>query len=230
MENKNNILDAFMPLLKSALIVYWCELTNLIVIGMAYAGLKNKYALEDFITQNQGLFSIITYLILFLGVWAFDKHKDTFLTAFKEWHLGDIFKYIIYGVGLYLFSNLLTSLLMLIPSVSNYSEEINSSFTSGEYLINFIVMVILAPIIEEYLFRNKVQGYLTKAFNVRFGIVLQAILFGMVHALAIQKIYAIVIGIFFGWANEKKGNVKPSIIMHMTVNLIGWCIGSFLIG
>ena len=169
-------------------------------------------ALEDFITQNQGLFSIITYLILFLGVWAFDKHKDTFLTAFKEWHLGDIFKYIIYGVGLYLFSNLLTSLLMLIPSVSNYSEEINSSFTSGEYLINFIVMVILAPIIEEYLFRNKVQGYLTKAFNVR------------------QKIYAIVIGIFFGWANEKKGNVKPSIIMHMTVNLIGWCIGSFLIG
>ena len=90
-------------------------------------------------------------------------------------------------------------------------------------------MVLLPPLVEEYLFRDQIQGCLKKGFGKEIAIIGQALLFGMLHFYTLQKIYATILGILFGIVKEKQG-IKATIWMHMTVNFIGWFMGCLITG
>lgn len=131
--------------------------------------------------------------------------------------------YIISGAILYVISIGIN--MVLLPYFPGY-EAIQNMFGNQSPVWRFIVIVIMAPCLEEYVFRGKIQGYLKNVFPPSLAIIGQALLFGSLHGLALQKIYASVIGIFLGFAREKTNKLQASIIMHMTVNFISWCIAT----
>lgn len=97
-------------------------------------------------------------------------------------------------------------------------EETNSSLLSAPPVINFICVVIMAPVLEEILFRGFILGALKKAMHPWVAIFISALVFGIAHGTPIGIIYATALGIVMGWICVKFDSVVPSIIFHMAYN------------
>ena len=190
------------------------NVTALIVGAQQYQAFYNTYQYElNFIAQ-----ALCLSVILVIDY----RYKKLLV---KTWQLSvkEVVRYIGLGIGLYLLSVMIN--MLLLPYFPDY-VEIQNMFKDQSSIWRFIVIVVMAPVVEEYVFRGKIQGYLKEVFPITLAIVCQALLFGSMHALALQKIYASVIGILLGIAREKSGKLQSSIMMHMTVNFISWYIAT----
>ncbi len=106
------------------------------------------------------------------------------------------------------------------PEVLETSDNISNLLLSEDLFQVILAVVIMAPIIEELIFRLLVYGELRKALGVKISIILQAILFGLYHANLYQFSYAFIIGLIFGYIFHKTENITVTIIAHMINNLI----------
>ncbi|MBE6838341.1 MAG: CPBP family intramembrane metalloprotease [Ruminococcus sp.] len=89
--------------------------------------------------------------------------------------------------------------------------------TAFETAVMTIYSVILAPIFEEILFRGFVLKNLSR-FNVRFGIIMSAILFGLFHGNLSQFIGATCFGVIVALTTVKANSLIPAIVMHSVGN------------
>lgn len=85
-------------------------------------------------------------------------------------------------------------------------------------VMDVFTSVLLAPIAEELFFRGIIFKQLSKV-SLRFGIIVSAILFGLMHGNIFQFVMATTVGIAFAYADAKADSLIPSIIGHMAVNL-----------
>lgn len=87
----------------------------------------------------------------------------------------------------------------------------------GIVMIQIVYVCIIAPILEEYIFRGIVLNSI-RSYGDTFAIVTSSILFGIVHGNLIQMPYALVCGLFLGVLAIKAGSIVPGIIIHGFVN------------
>lgn len=206
---------------QSILVVIWFYAVSLV------GGSLVQFFSQDpvrFAQRHSHLLNVLCYLVVFLGVYIVDCHKKELFEGLKMQSIKAVLSYILMGIGTYIIGTVLAG--MLIGFFPEY-EEINQSFNQYEPILRFIGMVILPPIVEEYLFREKIQGYLKSGFGLPIALIGQALLFGGLHYYALQKIYATLLGFIFGMVKEKKG-LSATIVMHMTVNFIGWLMGCLM--
>lgn len=82
-----------------------------------------------------------------------------------------------------------------------------------------VSVALLAPILEELLFRGAIQGAMMRFFkNPWVGIIVAALLFGIIHGNPIQIFYASCLGIAFGWVYYRTGSLLPAIVGHIVNN------------
>lgn len=80
------------------------------------------------------------------------------------------------------------------------------------------VTVIAAPVLEELTFRGIIlDGYL-KNYRPMQGILISALLFGLIHGNLTQGIGAGILGIIFGWVYWRTGSIIPVIFLHFANN------------
>ncbi len=213
-------------LFKAVLLVGWFLLASTIVgIGVqSFIGDANRY--ENVLMQHQFAISLGSQLLCFIGVVLMTPDQPVINKGSESTSLKSILRYMMMGLGAWLICILITQI--LIPFFPDY-EVINQLFVNNEGILRFCVLVIMAPLLEEYLFRGKIQSYLKIGFPVKFAVLIQAILFASLHALPLQKIYSFTIGMLFGVVREKEKNFLSTFVMHMLINLIGWYIGSFAV-
>lgn len=225
--NEEKMLKGLKAISITSLMLVWYYAVSILVSLMAYAGVGDINRYQAYIKGNQNLLMVIIYLMLFFGLWAFDQKKESFISIFTQCPWKKLFIYVVVGIGAYWVSNLITSLLM--PLFPDYKDMVNQ-ISDQQIVLGFIGTALLPPIVEEYLFRHKIQVCLKEGFGARVAIIAQAIIFGLLHTYTIQKIYAFLLGAFFGWVTEREGTARYSLIMHITINTIGWVIGMMLIG
>ena len=84
----------------------------------------------------------------------------------------------------------------------------------------FAIMVIMAPVCEEFLFRklliDRVRIYGDKA-----AILMSAIIFGLSHGNFYQFFYAFGIGAVFAYVYIRTGRLRYTILFHMIINFLG---------
>ena len=85
-------------------------------------------------------------------------------------------------------------------------------------VLGCITIAVLAPILEEVLFRGAIQGYLMRKYNPTVGIVVAALVFGLIHMNPIQIFYAFCLGLVFGWMYYRTCSLMPVIIGHVLNN------------
>ena len=89
---------------------------------------------------------------------------------------------------------------------------------AGAFAANVALFVVLAPFVEELLFRGVGQSLLRNAFGAVPAIVVVGIAFGAWHGL----LYALLVLIPFGWAlaviRERTDSVYPGMIVHALFN------------
>lgn len=92
--------------------------------------------------------------------------------------------------------------------------------SSSHPLVNFFVLVVVAPVMEEIIFR-----YLTYKKLALFGgkvyILFTALLFALFHGNLYQLLYAFVLGCVLGALYYFTGKLLYPILLHFFVNLLG---------
>ena len=84
----------------------------------------------------------------------------------------------------------------------------------------FILMVIVAPIVEELTCRKLIIDRLS-IYGDHIAILFSAVAFGLLHGNLYQFFYAALLGGLLGYVYTKTRNVKYTIYMHMIINFMG---------
>ena len=88
-------------------------------------------------------------------------------------------------------------------------------------VFGIISITIMAPLVEELLFRGAIQGHLLrKGMKPVYAILIASAVFGIVHMNPIQIPFAFAIGMIFGWLYYRTGSVVPGMIGHFINNSI----------
>ena len=83
-----------------------------------------------------------------------------------------------------------------------------------------LLLVILAPLIEEWIFRKTLVDRL-RPYGEKLAVVVSAAAFGLFHGNFSQLFYAFGIGLVFGYVYLRTNRLRYSVGMHMTVNFLG---------
>ena len=106
--------------------------------------------------------------------------------------------------------------------ISDYSvsyNRIRETFYVGKFFMEFCVVCLLAPMAEELLYRGIVYKRAKDWLGIWPGIIVSAVMFGLVHMNLVQFVYAGVFGIFLGLFVEKTGKLHSAIAAHAAANL-----------
>jgi len=91
---------------------------------------------------------------------------------------------------------------------------------SGWPLLRMIVLVvILAPVAEEILFRGYLFTALSKTVPMWLTQVITALLFGLVHGLG-HALPIALLSLLFGYLRQRYGSLLPSILAHAVHNAV----------
>ena len=115
----------------------------------------------------------------------------------------------------------LSRLMLMLPFdgiLGDYSE-VKAGYEAGSVWLQFLVLGILTPIVEEMLFRGLVYNRLKTYYEVSIAAYISALIFGIAHFNLIQGLYAFVMGIIFNLVYEKCRSIYAPVIMHVVANL-----------
>ena len=127
--------------------------------------------------------------------------------------------YFFAGCALSLFVAILSSRLKA-PDNSPMEEL----FKNRQTALLFVGMaVLIAPLVEETLFRGYLYPLFARSFGVTPGIVLTGVLFGMMHGAQLGWTWGLVamlvlVGIVFTLVRARTGSVFASFLMHLGYN------------
>lgn len=144
----------------------------------------------------------------------------------------------------------LTTLLIAIPVITFISWGIDLlikniwhiSKIPEQLIINYLMLaktsplqlftiifsiVVLAPFVEEFLFRGLIHNYIKKKGGKKTAILVTSLLFGFFHYSSSQGIgnyviiaMIVILGFFLSLIYEKTGSLITSILFHMFFNLL----------
>ncbi len=103
--------------------------------------------------------------------------------------------------------------------IPNMMEETFIAMSHNPFGV--LSIALLAPILEELLFRGAIQGHLQET-NVRpwKAIIISSLIFGVVHLNPAQIPFAFLLGMMFGWLYYRTGSLLPGIIGHVLNNSV----------
>lgn len=122
-----------------------------------------------------------------------------------------------------LVGTILTMLLQAAFGISIANPIMNYA-TGNEVLPKLLFMVILAPVLEEYIFRKQLIDRM-HVYGQKLAIITSALMFGLFHGNLSQLFYAFGLGLVFGYVYLKTGKLRYSIGLHMMINFLGGIIG-----
>ncbi|TFH04621.1 MAG: CPBP family intramembrane metalloprotease [Candidatus Thorarchaeota archaeon] len=128
--------------------------------------------------------------------------------------------------------------------ISPTPENMNPPSDRRGRIIFFVVIVFLASLAEEMLFRGFLQNILDNAlllaldlgwFSITGGAIVSAIVFGMIHiapakqmgsSVPVLVISAAILGLIAGIFLTFSGSIILTIIVHIEFNLVGFILGT----
>jgi len=163
---------------------------------------------------------------LFLAICALAIVGDDLIADFKK--IPPWFKYvrgIVGGWGMLFLFNVLSSALVVFlthsSEASKNQQAINSIMDVHPWIMASTT-VLLAPLVEELVFRKTLMGSMKK-FPAGLSIIISSMLFGLIHVVSggdfIFIIPYMAMGIPLGWSYHKNQNIWFPIGIHMMQNL-----------
>lgn len=204
-----------------------------------------KYNLKSIL---QVIFLFLIYeILLFLVVklialyWEF-QHID-FNILFQYWHVilwPIVIIFIVLGVKFWKINLLekfgnLTLKKLVLTFIATYLFQLTISvffiwdeFSWKNMSIDFeqaltfsiISSVVLAPLLEELLFRGIIQEYLCRKNSFILSVLITSFLFSVHHLAISQLVYTFLAGLYYGVLYYKTQSLTSSIIAHSFYNLL----------
>ena len=83
-----------------------------------------------------------------------------------------------------------------------------------------LILVIVAPLTEEFLFRGLILDGFLRKYSIRKSILVSALLFAVFHLNPWQFVGAFALGTLFAWWRVNTGSILPGILGHAFYNAI----------
>ena len=134
------------------------------------------------------------------------------------------------AVALMMAGNYIGNMIIVFVSVFFGATPVNpvEAATVGQaWWINLIFVGILAPILEELVFRKLLCDRLLP-LGEGYAVVLSAAIFGLVHGNFFQFFYAFALGAVFAFVYIKTGRIRYSMVYHALINLMGGVLTPWL--
>ena len=115
-------------------------------------------------------------------------------------------------------------ILALIPFPKEWMNEYNaviSEIAAPNNLISVLFTVLLAPLSEEITMRGLIHTRIRRILPTFAAMIISSSVFGMIHGIKIQIIYAALLGLLIAWIFEKSGSLLASILFHIGFNACG---------
>lgn len=174
------------------------------------------------ITSNQYSIILFTDLVMLIILFLiFLPMKDGLVKrcVFKKIPFKNNIYIIILGIGVVILNSILIGVLTnIFPS---YKEVSNLLAESQNSVYKLLIVVILAPIFEEIFYRGVIFGFLRKNFNLVIAIIVQALVFSIMHGNIVQGIYTFIMGSIAALIYIHYESLYGSILFHIIYNLFG---------
>ena len=126
--------------------------------------------------------------------------------------------------ALYIFAQVGSAVNDFLNFISNgllgQDDTLNELISETPWYVTFIGTVILAPIMEEIVFRKWIIDR-AKPFGEFSACLLSGLLFGLFHGNFLQAFYATALGFIFAYVYIRTSNIMYTIALHSIVNLFG---------
>lgn len=103
--------------------------------------------------------------------------------------------------------------------IGGYAESTAKIFERTDFILSVLVIGIIAPLIEEIIFRGYMVNRLLGWYSPKQAILISSVIFGMFHVNPLWMLYAVVMGYFLAAVAVKKDNILYSICLHLGFNL-----------
>lgn len=177
-----------------------------------------------FVLNNQNWLVIIYGAATMLILWLFflirrkNVLKEASLVSFAPQKL---FSLVVLGLGIGLFLNFGLQIVPLPEELlTSYGESSQMLFQNAVWVL-VISNVIVAPVVEETVFRGLILSRLDKAMPTWVAVVLSSFAFGALHGHPLWVAYTTVVGALFAVAALRCKSTLASLLLHMLLNLIG---------
>lgn len=123
---------------------------------------------------------------------------------------------------------IVTFLTHLLPSLQSESLElVNNIFSVDSYgFLQYFMLfsiIVISPLIEEGIFRGALWNFLARFFKEKTVYIIVSILFALIHMDLLHILGLLPVSFLLGWFKYKTGNIKASIVCHMSNNVVA-CI------
>ena len=129
------------------------------------------------------------------------------------------------GVALNFFASFTMAFIPFPDSLTEMYDVSYSYIGTGSLLIEFIAVVIIAPITEEIIFRALMYKTVKKTAPAWFAAIFSSVIFGIAHLNPISFVYTSLLGLMLIYLYEKTGSVTAPMLLH-----IGFNLGMYLVG
>lgn len=223
--------DPFFPIQKF-------DITGAVAISVGFVALFSFSIFRTEAATAEALISsqLITALIMLPALITVSSHSAVPILRSNKaaWFMGGI-------CSIYLFTFLLSSFgfFDLIHSEFNapFEQNVLQAFQDAgigvfDKVLFVVSAVVIAPILEETLFRGYFYPILRKYTNVPFAILFVSLFFGAVHLSLLHFIVLSFIGLVLNLVYEKTHSLRLCMAMHATYNavsIVALYIGSLII-
>lgn len=194
-----------------------CALFSVVMLLFIYIGsrLQSEISMGGlFMTQ---FLLILSPSILFIAIYKYDFKKVLRLNKIKMSTLGIIAGLTLLFIPIVAIVNLINTVLLQALFGRVEIPEIPISTEPQAFLINLIVIALVAGVCEEVLFRGAIQrGF--EILGAKKSILITAFLFSIMH-LDFQKFVGIfILGAFIGFLVYRTNSLYAGIVAHATNN------------
>ena len=131
----------------------------------------------------------------------------------------------VFGLGILLSE--LDNLTQSAFPLPDFIAELYETLSSGG-LVTLVVLVVVAPLTEELLFRGLILHGFLRWYRPGTAIVLSALLFALVHVNPYQFPTGFFAGMLLGWVFVATRSLWPCLFLHALFNAQGWIVGGIL--
>lgn len=190
-----------------------------------------KYILRKDISSFQGqildlAIVIITFVVIVI------LYKDRIICNIRDIFSKSFFRNIwilLSSTLIVLLANITISSLLINWGISSDNQEILVTELHNNYIIQFLSVVILAPVVEEAICRGVVFKIISKK-SIILGFIISSVIYALLHidfqlisdGISVLPLILpyFILGVGFASVYYRTKNICYSVLMHMMINLL----------
>lgn len=179
---------------------------------------------NQLVEENIELITMLSGCVTILATWIFSKvRKKKFVEDYNltPFNTKNLIPLVLMAVG---YDLVIGGVFTLLPEslADDYAGSLSDPGAGIQgIVISFLFAAVVAPIVEELIFRGVLMRRLNKVMNIFIAAFLSSLTFGLLHGNIVQNTYATVLGLVMAFVAVRCGSILSSIFFHVVFNSIG---------